>query len=353
MAHAPLSPRISQHLHIRVLAVALLAVTVSACRVTDLPLWSPGRAAEGACEVEQIEGIAYCDGPDADPFRHRLDLFLPKGLKDYPVVMLVHGGAWMVGDNHCCGLYPSVAEFLASQGIGVVMPNYRLSPKVRHPEHIRDIARAFAWTRAHIAEYGGRPDQLFVAGHSAGGHLVALLATDETYLLAEGLHTTDVKGVIAVSGVYKIPEGKVKATLGGATPLAFRFDEMNPLRGGSGRVWPPLAFVPGIPVSLNIFGPAFGNDPEVRADASPLYHVRANLPPFLLFSAENDLPHLPEMAEEFHLALRARQCEAQLIKVADRNHNSILFRAIEPADPVAQAMVAFVRRHTAARPSLP
>lgn len=353
MAHAPLSSRTSQQFRFRALAVALLALTISACRVTDLPLWGPAETADDAFEVEQIQGIAYCDGPDADPVRHRLDLFLPKGRRGYPVVMLVHGGAWMMGDNHCCGLYPAVAEFLASQGIGVVMPNYRLSPHVRHPEHIRDVARAFAWTHAHIADYGGRPDRLFVAGHSAGGHLVALLATDETYLRAEGLHGTDVKGVIAVSGVYKIPEGKMRATLGGATPLAFRFDEMAPLRCGSGRAWPPLTFLPGIPICLNIFGPAFGNDPRVRADASPLYHVRTGLPPFLLFSAENDLPVLPEMADEFQQALRAQGCAAQLVKVEDRNHNSIMFRAIEPADPVAQAMVAFIRRYATARPSLP
>src|SRR5207237_6481418 len=162
----------------------------------------------------------------ADSFRNRLDLYLPKGKKDFPVVFLVHGGAWMLGDNRCCGLYSSVGEFLASQGIGVVLPNYRLSPAVKHPEHVKDVARAFAWARAHIADHGGRPDRLFVAGHSAGGHLVALLATDETYLRAEGLQAADVRGVVAFSGVYRIPPGKMSATLGGATPLAFRFDEM-------------------------------------------------------------------------------------------------------------------------------
>src|SRR5262249_46346472 len=153
---------------------------------------------------DRIRDLAYYDGPDADPYRHRLDLFLPKGRKGFPVVVLVHGGAWIVGDNRCCGLYSSVGEFLASQGIGAVLPNYRLSPQVKHPEHIHDVARAFGWTRNHISEYGGCPDKLFLAGHSAGGHLVALLATDEKYLKAQGLRTADIKGVIAVSGVYRI-----------------------------------------------------------------------------------------------------------------------------------------------------
>ena len=102
------------------------------------------------CGVERIKDVSYYDGPHADAARHKLDLYLPKGKADYPVVILVHGGAWIMGDNRCCGLYTSVGEFLASQGIGAVLPNYRLSPGVKHPEHIKDLARAFAWTaQAH------------------------------------------------------------------------------------------------------------------------------------------------------------------------------------------------------------
>ena len=103
------------------------------CRVTDVPLWRPaGPPPAAAFQVERVRGLAYYSGPGADAHRHRLDLFLPRGKKDYPVVLLVHGGAWMLGDNRCCGLYSSVGEFLAGQGIGAVLPNYRLSPGVKH-----------------------------------------------------------------------------------------------------------------------------------------------------------------------------------------------------------------------------
>ena len=344
MAHARLWPRTFGRPGLRLLLVGLLALAAAACRVTDLPLWQPGESATDAFAVESVWGVPYRDGPEVDAVRNRLDLFLPKGQKDYPVVILVHGGAWVMGDNRCCGLHSSVGEFLASQGIAAVLPNYRLSPGVRHPEHVQDLARAVAWVKAHIADYGGRPDQIFLAGHSAGGHLVALLATDAKYLEAEGLRTADLKGVLALSGVYHLPAGKMSLTLGGATPRAFRFDEMLPVRCGSGRLWPPLPWVPGIPLWLNIFGPAFGDDPQVREDASPVCHVRPGLPPFLIFSAENDLPTLPAMAQEFDQALRDQGCDARLVKVADRNHNSILFRAVEPHDPVARAMIAFIRQ---------
>ncbi len=327
--------------------LALAALAVPACHVTDIPFWGPLEPPfPGACEVERVRGVVYCGGPDEDR-RHRLDLFLPKGLKDYPVVVMVHGGAWMVGDNRGCGLHSSVGEFLARHGIGAALPNYRLSPSVKHPEHVKDVARAFAWARAHIAEYGGSPDRLFLAGHSAGGHLVALLATDATYLNAEGLRTADVKGVIAVSGVYRIPKGKMAATLGGESPAAFRPSELVPVRGGSGRVGPPLPAVPGIPIRLNVFGPAFGNDPEVRADASPLNHVRPGLPPFLICCAGNDLPTLPAMAVEFRQALVDQGCDARLLLVEDRNHNSIMFRATEAEDPVGRAILEFIHDHAA------
>jgi acetyl esterase/lipase len=327
------------------LLLLLALLGAAACRVTSLPLWRPAGPSGDTCDVEQVRDVAYADGPKGGAFRHRLDLFVPKGKKDYPVVVLVHGGAWVAGDNRCCGLYSSVGQFLASQGVGAVLPNYRLSPRVRHPEHVKDVARAVAWVRSHIAEYGGSPERLFLAGHSAGGHLVSLLASDETYLEAEGLRTNDVKGVIALSGVYRIPPGSVDVTLGGATPRAFRLDEVVPVRGRA-RAGPNLRA--GLPLSVNVYGPAFGNDPLAREDASPLSHVRPGLPPFLIVTAEKDLPTLAGMAEELHEALVREGCEATLLRAEGRNHNSVMFRAVSAEDPVARAMLAFIRRH--ARP---
>jgi acetyl esterase/lipase len=259
------------------------------------------------------------------------------------VLLLVHGGAWMHGDNRCCGLYSAVGEFFASQGIGCVLTNYRLSPWVKHPEHIKDVARAFAWTHAHIAGFGGRPDRVYLLGHSAGGHLVSLLATDESYLCAEGLSSKDIRGVISVSGVYRIPPGSLSITLGGEGPAAFRLEQILPLRSACVQDRGRLPAAAGLPISVNLFGPVFDNDPEVRADASPLAHVRPGLPPFLLLSAEKDLPTLAGMAEDFHAALQGQGCEARHLYINGRNHNSILFCATRLDDPAARSMLDFIR----------
>lgn len=332
------------------IAAALLIAL--GCRAPDVRLWHPADPAD-ALSVNEIRGIAYYAGKDADDFRHRLDLYLPQGKSGYPVILFVHGGAWVHGDNRRYGLISSVGEFLASRGIGVVMPNYRLSPGVKHPEHIKDVARAFAWTRRHIAEYGGDPGMLFVAGHSAGGHLATLLATDERWLRAENASRADIKGVIAISGVYRIPSGNADVFLGGSSEKSLRFDEMFPIRTAGAKADADSREAKGLPVGVNIFGPVFGDDPKIRADASPIHHVQRGLPPFLLINADKDLPLLPKMAEEFDESLRRHGVESKWITVAQRNHNSILFKAIEPNDPVARAMLEFVaqiageNRHTA------
>src|SRR5206468_2323899 len=109
-------------------------------RITDLNLWQLSEFGyDEECEVEHVRNVAYCSGGKGIGGRQRLDLYLPKGRKDYPVVVFVHGGTWIAGDNRCCGLYSSVGEFFARHGIGAVLPNYRLSPGVKHPEHVKDV----------------------------------------------------------------------------------------------------------------------------------------------------------------------------------------------------------------------
>jgi acetyl esterase/lipase len=319
---------------------------VSSAQPAELRLWGPATPpAADALAVEQVRNVRYVQGPRADLLRQRLDLYLPKGRKQFPVLVLVHGGAWVIGDNRCFGLYTSVGEFLASRGIGVVLPNYRLSPWVKHPAHVEDVARAVAWTRANIGKYGGDPERLFLAGHSAGGHLVSLLATDETWLKAEGMTASALRGVITISGVYHIPEGDVKATLGGNGGQAFHPEQIAPLRAGEDKADGSKFAFAAVPVSVDVYSAAFGRDAKVRAAASPVTHVRPGLPPFLILTAQNDLPTLGAMAEEFHHALKEKDCRAELLRVENRNHNSIMFSAIRVDDPVARAVVEFVRKH--------
>src|SRR5262245_1474809 len=229
-------------------------------------------------EVEKHKDVAYRTDADADKERHKLDVYVPKGQKDFPVVMFVHGGSWKSGNKN---LYAGVGETFAKTGIGFVICNYRLSPKVQHPAHVEDVASAFAWTCDHIAEYGGKADSLFVCGHSAGGHLVSLLATDPEYLKAHKHSPADIKGVVAISGVYLIA---------------------------------PVGPLPG----------RFGTDEEGGRKASPVNHVPGKPPPFLIAYADSDLPTLPGMAKEMHAALKKAESPSELLECKKRNHITII-----------------------------
>src|SRR5947209_6101335 len=100
-------PALPRRRRLLALLPGLVVAGLAGCRVSSVPLWGPARQAEPAGEVRRVLDVPYYDGPGKDDFRHRLDLYLPKGRTDYPVVVLVHGGAWIMGDNRCCGLYPA------------------------------------------------------------------------------------------------------------------------------------------------------------------------------------------------------------------------------------------------------
>jgi acetyl esterase/lipase len=254
----------------------------------------------GTFEVEAVKDIAYYDGKDADPKKHKLDLFLPKGHKDFPVLFFVHGGGWTSGDRW---QYRMLGQLFARHGFGTVVISYRLTPLVQHPGHIEDVARAFAWTHKNIARYSGRPDQIFVSGHSAGGHLAALLATNETYLKAESLSLKDIKGVMPLSGIYLFKPGRMDRVI--------------------------------------------GKGADAADSASPVKHVTGKEPPFLILYAENDFPSCDLMSKDFCKALKDSKVESACLEIKDRTHITIMVRLmVSEADPATQALLEFMARHS-------
>lgn len=139
--------------------------------------------------------IAY--GPAA---RQRLDIYRPdRPAPGAPVVVFFYGGSWQEGNKDG---YRFVGQALASRGITAVIPDYRLYPEVTFPAFVEDGADAVAWTRAHIADYGADPDNLFLAGHSAGAHIAAMLAVAPDYLKADGVPQSAIRGLIGMAGPY-------------------------------------------------------------------------------------------------------------------------------------------------------
>jgi acetyl esterase/lipase len=303
-----------------------------------------GDPAPGTFAVRERHDVRYHSGHG----RQTLDVFAPQGAAGRPVVLFVHGGAWAFGDKNLFGLYRGVGRFFARNGVVAVLVNYRLSPAVRHPEHARDVARAFAWARRHARDYGGDPDRIVLCGHSAGGHLVSLIATDDGYLKDPALGLTGrdraaLRGVIAVCGVYRIPaEDEFREMFGeclsclrvGKTPVVPSALIPVLARHGTGR--------------LSLMRMVFGEGEEVRRQASPVAHVRPGLPPFLVLYATMEVPRLADMAVEFVEALQRAGNAAELREMRGYTHNTILFGLNRPGDAAGAALLGFVERSTAA-----
>jgi acetyl esterase/lipase len=121
--------------------------------------------------------------------RQQLDVYTPPNAKDRPIIVFWYGGGWDSGKK---SQYRFVGAALAEAGYVTVLPDYRLYPD------------ALAWVVAHAREIGGDPQRIYVAGHSAGAHLAAMLAYDRSQLERVGLAANTVRGLIGLSGPYAL-----------------------------------------------------------------------------------------------------------------------------------------------------
>ncbi len=266
----------------------LQLVPLAALAATQLP------SNEIADTVEALRDITYAEGKTEDAAKHKLDVYVPKGRRNFPVFFFVHGGAWRSGDR---SRYAALGNRFARDGISVVIPSYRLSPANLHPAHIEDVAAAFAWTARNIASHGGDAERIYIGGHSAGGHLVALLALDGRYLKRHELSPNRVRGVIPMSGVYNV----------------------------------------------ELLANIFGAEAEVRRQASPIHLVKSPAPPFLVTYCQWDYPTLPAQARAFHEALRQAGASSELLYVAGESHISEIVSIVKENDATAKAVLRFVR----------
>lgn len=258
---------------------------------------SPAADAKERFEVEVVKDLAYNPAKDADADKHKLDLYLPKGKKGFPVLVFVHGGGYSKGDRK---EGEGLGKVFAARGVGAAVISYRLFPAVKHPGHVQDVAKAFAWVKANAAKHGGDPRNVFVGGHSAGAHLAALLATDASYLKAEKLALSDVAGVVAISGGYRI-----------------------------------------LPIRKDVFG-----DEAAMAAASPFSHLKGGHPPFLIVYGDGDTPERHELSKEFRDALKKAGGDAEVLEVKGRTHQE-LFTKIGDGDATTEAALAFVAKRAA------
>ena len=174
--------------------------------------------------------IAYGERP-----RNLLDIYMPAAKPEKaPVIVFFYGGNWNSGSR---ADYLFAGEAFASQGFVTVIADYRLYPEVKFPDFLYDSAQAFAWARKNIASYGGDPQRMYLAGHSAGAYNAAMLAYNPDYLKGVGVELSAVKGFIGLAGPYDF-----LPLTGNLTKEIFGFPDTSPATQ-------PISFVPPKPGS--------------------------------------------------------------------------------------------------------
>ena len=175
------------------------------------------------------------------------DIYMPEEPKEASVMIYVHGGGWKTGDKKRVG---EKAKWFTQKGWIFISANYRLIPDGKHPNNVDDIAACFSHVHNQISAQGGNPDSIYLMGHSAGCHLVSLVATDESRLKKYGKELSMIKGVIALdTGSFDIPDSI----------------EQNRRFGKSLKK-------------------VFGDSESSQKNASPIHHIAKgkNIPPFFV-----------------------------------------------------------------------
>jgi len=186
-----------------------------------------------------------------------LDLRYPTNRTGFATVVWFHGGGLTAGRRHFVDL--------KSPGVAVAAVGYRLSPKGKLPSFIEDAAAATAWVVHNIAQYGGDSNKVFVAGHSAGGYLTAMIGMDPKWLAAEGVSNLQLAGLIPVSA---------------QVTTHFHVKE---LRGDTGQQYRPLI-----------------------DEYAPLYYCASNLPPICLITGDRAIEFKCRVEENALMAASLR-----------------------------------------------
>lgn len=250
---------------------ALLTLGLSAC--SGERLQNAVNATNSTRGLTVVRDQAY--GPDT---RNRIDVYAPANAQRAPTILFIHGGSWQGGDK---AGHAFVGQSLARAGYVVGVMNYRLAPQHRYPSYVQDGALALKWLRERAAQWGGEPNNLFVAGHSAGGFNAVELVDNARWL-----------------GEVGVPVGAVRGVIGIAGPYSYDF-----------RQFPSRVAFPE------------GASPD---DVMPDRHVRPDAPPHLLLVAANDTTVYPQNAINMEAALKKAGVEVERKVLPRLNHITVL-----------------------------
>lgn len=264
------------------ITLLLLFVILGACML-----------ALSGCAVNKTKNIAYQPATSGSPAQH-LNIFSPKkNNKPADVLIFVHGGNWNSGKK---SQYNFIARNWARKGVVTVLIDYPLSPLADYKTMAEATVQSVKWVKENAVRYNGNPDRIFISGHSAGGHLAALVSTDEQYFEKAGL-----KSPLA---------GTILIDAAGLDMYGYLNEEK---------------FTPG-----HTYLNTFTNTPETWKEATPIYNLRKNLPPMLLYRGGKSYPSIIESNEKFIKALHSYAPETPYRIQAKKKHIGMITQFFNP-----------------------
>jgi arylformamidase len=239
---------------------------------------------------------SFLNVPYGDTARQVLDIF-PAERSGGPVLLFIHGGYWRGGskdDN--CGFVPTFVD----QGVNVVIIEYDLCPAVTVTDIVRQALGSIAWTYRNIRRYGGNPSRLYVAGHSAGGHLTAMALAHDWE--KEGLPRDLIKGAVPTSGVYDLD-------------MVMHVSVNDEIR----------------------------MTPEIAKANSPFLHPPLPVCPVIVAVGGDEPTGWQQMSEDYFRLCKERGLNCEYLVIPGANHYTLSDHLADPKSPLAQAMLKQMR----------
>jgi len=241
--------------------------------------------------------------------RNLLDVYYPKNTEaPKDVLVFIHGGSWNSGKKET---YWWLGKNMASKNVISVIINYSLSPKSQYEEMAYDCSEAIKWVKDSIATYGGSPDRIFVMGHSAGGHLAALINNDPRFFKQLGIENP-IRAVILNDG--------------------FGLDMFEYLNAAKKNK------------QTESFLNTFSKDENIWKTGSPMFYLENVQNPFLIFVGENTYPAIKLQSDRLYKDLIKANKPIDINIVKRKKHIGMITQMIFRNNHMYSMILAFMNK---------
>lgn len=260
-------------------------------------------------QITKTTNIVYRKSSDLQKENdHHLNIYSPGtqgNLKE--VFIFLHGGGWNKGKK---STYAFLGKRMAKKGVVSVIMDYPLSPKANYNDMAIASATAVKWIKENISKYGGNPEKIFISGHSAGGHLAALINVKKKYFDSLGIENP-IKGVILIDAA-------------GLDMHKYLTDQEA--NGGKHYL------------------EAFTKDHINWKDASPVYHVHKEVPPMLIFTGGKTYPNIKSSNERFAAELLKNNVTYTYKVLKRKRHIPMIFQLYNSNNAMYEDIIAFMKQ---------